>query len=414
MRHLPNYQETRARGAVVPARERHRGMQAFAWLALVAALGLLAAAVVYVPRGVSALFSGVSESRATSATVIEGTVLVQPPATATWQGLATQTDLVEGARLRTDDRSRAFLRTREGSTVILYNDTELAVQRMQFGRFNPILQDSVFRLFRGRVQIGVARHPADTERRIVLLVGEGRLDLGEGTYRVEMEPDGSVHLSVRQGTALVWLGSRVVEAPAGRRFELTAGGTITGPLPLERDLLRDPLLERVSDGSDWSAFIVTEAGTAGRVSTRADAVWFERRTPGGTTDRHGESGIVQNLDRDVRDYVNLRLRTDVRADHQSLSGGGTAGTEYPLMIRLTYLDVEGREQIWTTGFYYQNNDGLSVKLGREIPPGEWITFDNKTLLPEIRPAPVRLRRLEVLGSGWEYSSAVRRVELTGY
>ena len=389
-------------------------MQAFAWVSLFVAVGLLAAAIVYLPRGVAALFSGVSESRPISATVLEGTVLVQPPATATWQGMASRADLAEGTRLLTDDRSRAFLRTREGSTVLLYNDAELAVQRMQYGRFNPALQDSVLRLFQGRVQIGVALHPAAPDRRISLLAGEGRLDLGTGTYRIEMEPDGAVHLSVRQGAALVWLGSRVLEAPAGRRVVLTPAETIIGPLPLERDLVRDPLLERLADASAWSAFVVTEAGAPGTVNSRPDGVWFERQTADGATDRHGESGIVQELDRDVRDYVNLRLRTDVRADHQSLSGGGTAGTEYPLMLRLTYLDADGREQIWATGFYHQNDAGLSVKLGRNIPPGEWITFDHPTLLQEIRPAPVRLRRIEVLGSGWEYRSAVRRVELTGY
>ena len=389
-------------------------MQVFGWVSLLVALALLIVAVMYVPRGVGALFSGVSESRPTTATVIEGTVLVQPPATATWQGMASRTDLAEGARLLTDDRSRAFLRTREGSTVLLYNDTELAVQRMQYGRFNPALQDTVLRLFQGRVQIGVAQHPAAPERRISILAGEGRLDLREGAYRIEMDLDGAIHLSVRQGDALVWLGSRVMQAPAGRRVVLAPDGTITGPLPLERDLLRDPLLERLADGSAWSAFVVTEAGTAGTVNPRSDGVWFERQTPDGNTDRHGESGIVQDLDRDVRDYVNFTLRADVRADHQSLSGGGTAGTEYPLMLRLTYLDADGREQIWTAGFYHQNDAGLSVKLGREIPAGEWITFDHPTLLQEIRPAPVRLRRLEVLGSGWEYQSAVRRVELTGY
>ena len=389
-------------------------MQVFGWVSLLVALALLIVAVMYVPRGVGALFSGVSESRPTTATVLEGTVLVQPPATATWQGMASRADLAEGARLLTDDRSRAFLRTREGSTVLLYNDTELAVQRMQYGRFNPALQDTVLRLFQGRVQIGVAQHPAAPERRISILAGEGRLDLREGAYRIEMDLDGAVHLSVRQGDALVWLGSRVMQAPAGRRVVLAPDGIITGPLPLERDLLRDPLLERLADGSAWSAFVVTEAGTAGTVNPRSDGVWFERQTPDGNTDRHGESGIVQDLDRDVRDYVNFTLRADVRADHQSLSGGGTAGTEYPLMLRLTYLDADGREQIWTAGFYHQNDAGLSVKLGREIPAGEWITFDHPTLLQEIRPAPVRLRRLEVLGSGWEYQSAVRRVELTGY
>ena len=413
MQHLPHSQ-THTRGAAIRAPERHRGMQVLAWLSLLVALGLLIAATVYVPHAIGAMLGGVSESRPTSTAVLEGTVLVQPPATATWQGLATRADLAEGTRLRTDDRSRAFLRTREGSTVLLYNDTELAVQRMRYGRFNPALQDSVLRLFNGRVQIGVAQHPAAPERRITLLAAEGRLDLGEGTYRVEIEADGAVHLSVRQGTALVWLGSRVMEAPAGRRVVLQPDGSILGPLPRERDLLRDPLLEHLTDGTAWTAFVVTEAGTSGTVTPRSDAVWFQRQTSDGSTDRHGESGIVQDLDRDVRDYVNLSLRADVRTDRQTLSGGGTAGTEYPLMLRLTYLDAEGREQIWATGFYHQNDAGLSVKLGRQIPPGEWITFDHPTLLQEIRPAPVRLRRLEVLGSGWEYRSAIRRVELTGY
>jgi hypothetical protein len=413
MQHLPRFQ-TRSREAVVAAPERHRGMQVLAWLSLLVALGLLIAALIYVPRGVGALLGGVSESRPTEATVLEGTVLVQPPATATWQGLASHAALDEGTRLRTDDRSRAFLRTRDGSTILIYNDTELAVQRMQYGRFNPALQDSVLRLFQGRVQIGVALHPAIPDRRISILAGDGRLDLAEGTYRVEMESNGTVHLSVQQGTALVWLGSQAMEAPAGRRVVLSPGATIAGPLPLERDLLDDPLLERLADGSTWSAFVVTEAGIAGTVNPRTDAIWFERQTTDGDTDRHGESGILQDMDRDVRDYVNLRLRIDVRTDLQTLSGGGTAGTEYPLMLRLAYLDAEGREQIWATGFYYQNDAGLSVKLGENIPAGEWITFDHPTLLQEIRPAPVRLRRIEVLGSGWEYRSAVRRVELTGY
>ena len=413
MQHLPDAR-MHTREGVAPARERHRGMQILAWVSLFVAVGLLVAAVVYVPRGIGALLGGISESRPTSATVLEGTVLVQPPATATWQGLATRADLAQGTRLRTDDRSRAFLRTREGSTVLLYSDVELAVQRMQYGRFNPALQDSVFRLFQGRVQIGVALNPAAPERRISVLAGEGRLDLGEGTYRIEMESDGTVHLSVRQGAALVWLGSHVMDAPAGRRVVLTPDGTLTGPLRLERDLLHDPLLQRLADGSAWSAFVVTEAGIAGTVNPQPDEIWFERQTPDRSTDRHGESGIFQEMDRDVRDYVELRLRTDVRADLQTLSGGGTAGTEYPLMLRLTYLDAEGREQIWATGFYHQNDAGLSVKLGREIPAGEWITFDHPTLLQEIRPAPVRLRRIEVLGSGWEYRSGVRRVELTGY
>jgi len=43
-----------------------------------------------------------------------------------------------------------------------------------------------------------------------------------------------------------------------------------------------------------------------------------------------------------------------------------------------------------------------------------MTYDNPNLLQEIQPTPVYLRRIEVLGSGWEYDSAVRRIELVGH
>ena len=405
---------TRRPRVISTTRERHRGIYVLAWTSMFVALGLLIAAIVLVPRGIGALFSGVSESRPTSAEVLEGTVLIQPPATATWQSMDDQTYLAEGTRLRTDDRARAFLRTPDSSTVLLYNNTELGVQRMQFGRFNPSLQDSVLRLFGGRVQIGVALHPMSPKRRISVLAGEGRVSLGEGSYQIDIDSEGMIHVSVKRGNASVWSGNRVLEIPAGLRAILNPTSEIVGPLPTERDLLQDPLLEQDLADSPWSAFVVTEAGAQGTATKTSEGIRFKRMTQDGRTDRHGESGIVQELDRDIRGYSNLRLRADVRVDFQSLSGGGTAGTEYPLMLRLTYIDANRREQIWATGFYYQNDSGLSVMMGREIPPASWITFENPTLLQEIRPTPVHLRRIEVLGSGWEYLSEVRRVELTGY
>lgn len=413
MRFLPT-RVARVPRVISTTRERHRGMHALAWTSLFVALGFLIAAIVLVPRGVGALFSGVSESRSTTAEVLEGTVLIQPPATATWQSLDDWVDLPEGTRLRTDDRARAFLRTPDSSTVLLYNNTELGLQRMQFGRFNPSLQDSVLRLFGGRIQIGVALHPMEPKRRISVLAGEGRVSLGEGSYQIDMDSEGITHVSVKRGTASVWSGNRVLEVPAGLRAILSPTSEIVGPLPMERDLLHDPLLKQGITDSPWSTFAVTEAGTQGTATKTSDGIRFMRTTPDGGTDRHGESGIVQELDRDIRGYSTLRLRVEVRVKLQSLSGGGTAGTEYPLMLRLTYVDTNRREQIWATGFYYQNDTGLSVKMGREIPPDTWITFENPTLLQEIRPTPVHLRRIEVLGSGWEYISDVRRVELTGY
>ena len=406
--------KTLERTRTKPSRANFRSMHMLAWGSLFLAVAVLLSAIVLVPKGVSSILDGVSEGKTTTAELIDGTVLFQPPATANWQSMPAEKNLSEGSRVRTDDRSRVFLRTRDGSTLLLYNETELALQRMQFGRFNKALQDTVIRIFRGRLQIGVAAHPASQSRQITVLSGTGRFDLSEGSYRIEMDPDGSSHLSIRSGYASVWSGNQSVSLPSGFRARIGPKGKIHAPLPLERTLIEDPLRDVAINDSARNPFVVTEAGPAGTIKRSTTGVWFHRTTQTGKTDRHGESGLVHTIDRDVRDYVNLTIGADVRINSQTLSGGGTAGTEYPLMIRITYLDADGQEQIWTTGFYHQNNEGLSVKMGREIPANQWITYTNSSLLQEIRPAPVHLRRIEILGSGWEYISGIRRMELTGH
>ncbi len=391
-----------------------RTMQRLAWTALLAALALFVAGLIFVPQLVTAALGGIVESRPTRADVIEGTVLYQPPAAPNMQRLPSEAEVAEGTRLRTDDRSRVFLSMPDGSTTLLYTHSDLAVQRMQFGRFNPAVQSTELRLFWGRANIGVALHPHEPERTIGVLAADARLDLAPGSFRLELDRSGIGQIAVRSGQATLWLGDQSFVLSAGQRARFGLEVGIQAPLPLEEALVKDGLLTLPIDGTVWQSFVEVEAGVAGSVTREDGHVRFHRRSEDGSIDRHGESGIVQTLDRDVRDFLNLRLSAAVRADYQSLSGGGTAGTEYPLMIRITYLDDQGREQIWGKGFYYQNDAGLSVKLGQHVEQAEWITYEQPDLLRQIRPTPVFLRRIEVLGSGWEYDSAVRQIELSGY
>ena len=397
-----------------PSLEEFRGTHRLAWAALTISLALFVAGVIFIPRGVGALLGGVVESRPVRAEILEGTVLYQPPATAVWQDMPADASLTEGSRIRTDERSRVFLTLPDGSTALLYNETELGVQRMQFGRFNTAVQDTVLRLYGGRLNLGVSRHPETPDRTLELLARDARVDLAEGSFRIDLADDGAADLSVRAGRAILMSGAHSATVGAGQRARVLENAAIQAPLPLDRGLVADPFFATDLDGSVWQSFIDTEAGVAGRVIHSEDELRFVRRTDDGSTQRHGESGVLQTLDRDVRDFVRLGLRVDVRADHQSLSGGGTAGTEYPLIIRLTYLDADGQEQVWGRGFYYQNDEGLSVKLGQKIPAGEWVTYQSDDLLHQLQPTPVSLRRIEVLGSGWEYESAIRGIELTGH
>ena len=397
-----------------PENEKHQGIQTLAWIALVLSLIVFLASVVLAPRGIEAVLSLVQEPRGSQAKVLEGTVLYQPPAGPTWQQLAAMSELSQGTRLRTDDRSRVLVTLPDGSTLLLFNDTELALQTMQFGRFNQQSQDSVIRLFTGKVRIGVSQHPFMPGRQIAILVDDVRLDLGAGSHLVERIGDGTGHLAVRAGQATIWSGDRSIHLSTQTRAEFgTAGGSL-GPLPIERDLVQDPLFASEGNDSPWQVFVDTEAGIQGQVEITDGVLRFVRRSDGATVDRHGESGVTQDLNIDARDFITLQLRLEVRTDHQSLSGGGTAGTEYPLMVRLIYLDNEGSEQIWGRGFYYQNDAGLSVKLGQQVPSGQWISHEVKDLLATLQPPPVQFRRIEVLGSGWEYDSSIRRIEMTGH
>ena len=94
---------------VAPETNPYRSIQLLAWTALLVSLAIFIALVVFMPRGAGALLGLVQEARGSRAEVLEGTVLFQPPAAATWQQLASTTDLPEGTRIRTDDRSRVLI-----------------------------------------------------------------------------------------------------------------------------------------------------------------------------------------------------------------------------------------------------------------------------------------------------------------
>src|SRR5207245_6314163 len=51
---------------------------------------------------------------------------------------------------------------------------------------------------------------------------------------------------------------------------------------------------------------------------------------------HGETGLVQPLDWDVSGCRHLWLSALVRVDYADLSGGGTLGSVYPMMLRAKY------------------------------------------------------------------------------
>lgn len=138
-------------------------------------------------------------------------------------------------------------------------------------------------------------------------------------------------------------------------------------------------------------------------------VHFSRRGSKGT---HCESYIYQEINKDVSDLSTLKLSVRLKLLHQSLSGGGYMGSEYPVLIYIRYRAQEG-EAAKVYGFYYQNESNNRTDNGIVVPPNqwqEWIAPDN---LMALTPRPLQILSLQVSASGWDYESLVSQVSLLG-
>jgi hypothetical protein len=131
---------------------------------------------------------------------------------------------------------------------------------------------------------------------------------------------------------------------------------------------------------------------------------------------HGETGLVQRLNRDVSGFRHLWLTALVRVDYADLSGGGTLGSEYPMMLRMNYEGpVENSQPNWAVGFYYSNRDNRVVpdSLGQLWPQGEWKRYAVDLMDTEASRVPYRLVEFAVEGQGHSYDARIAGLTLVG-
>jgi hypothetical protein len=139
------------------------------------------------------------------------------------------------------------------------------------------------------------------------------------------------------------------------------------------------------------------------------AVLFSRR---GSKNTHCETYIFQEINRDVSDFSVLRLHIRLKLLHQSLSGGGYLGSEYPVLVKINYQVVQG-ENFEVFGFYYQNEAHNRTDNGTEVAQNSWVSFAAPDNLMTIIPQPRKIVSIEVQASGWDYESLVSDISLVG-
>jgi len=404
-----------------------------AWIVVLSSFAIFCVLAVGIPWSIHWYLVNSSVAREARLEVIEGTVQVYRPGQTTADAVTrehTQGNpfpIVEGSRIRTDNRSKAFIRFFDSSTVQIGTSTDAELVQMQTPRFeySPLANRLVLRLNGGRVTFGGA--PALTRpTEFNLWMPQATASLSEGSYEIEVSND-QAQLITYMGSAVVRGQGKAVEVHTAERTVVGVNQEPSAPLPSARLLV---------ENGDFTAPLSTswrvwkdQGGDGGDIDGSAEqvdegdrmAVRFYRTGSmfGIGKGNHAEVGLTQTIDRDLPERVTeLRLKAEIKVTSQSLSGGGEQSSEYPIILRLFYLNEWGDQVEWYRGFYAQNITGNPTRNGIALKsPEVWNQIDFGNLLDPanpnaLNPRPVRLLRLDIYASGWDFESYVSRIRLT--
>jgi hypothetical protein len=356
-----------------------------------------------------------------------GTVIYTPP-NAT-QPIAIKSDpalFAEGGMIETDQTSRAFLTFFDGSTAQVFPGSRMVIDQMRRPRFGWSQLPNVIQInqMQGLVRYGAASaaaHPDNPEGRAIhLAIHTPSFDvtLAEGSYSIEVTGSGS-QVVVREGSAVVYSlqGDHDVLVGQGQRLQATNGQSLPlNPIPAAQDLIVSGDFSSDILAPEWQPYTDPNSDNGGPKGSVLVVTMGDRRalqvlrTGAGSNSR--VTGILQQIDREVSPFLSLVLSADVRLHYQSLSGGGYLSSEYPLIVRLKYRDVDGNEWESVHGFYYQNENQNPTINGERIPQDTWVPFETSNLMQILDPKPFRIISLAIYASGWDYESYISSHKLT--
>lgn len=341
------------------------------------------------------------------------------------------TDVPENSRIETDpnENSRAYIQFFENSNAFIFPNSQIVLQEIRQPQFNLSDQQNslVIEQPRGLVRYAVAlplNLSDDSKARAKqFLVRTPHFDvwLSPGSYRIQVTDQGS-QVSVTDGSAAVRSrdGSRELVVEQGLRVIAEQGKPLADPIPAAQDLLaigkfHDTLDCAPNSITLWKCY-TDQGGDGGDVNGSIGVVTLDNREAvqikrANSGQNSAVTGLRQMIDRDVSDFRTLNLYADVRVDSHNLSGGGYLSSEYPLIIRMRYRDVNGEEAEYVRGFYAQNDTRNPTANGELVPRGIFVPIESSNLLASLPIKPFRILSLEIYASGWDYESYVANVRL---
>jgi len=401
-----------------------------AWMLLLGAFGIFVVLAIAVPVGVVWFmrFATLAQTGVLQPTI--GTVLLYSGGTG--EPIAVtglRENISEGDRLvALDDSTQATLSLNSepdtGDTlgsVQIYSGTDLTLNRLRQPMFARSREPfhSVLTLDSGQARIftsGSDTRAVDVELR----TPHGVALLAPGSYQVSVDPV-ATEITVRSGTAdLRHDDGTGLAVQVGQRATITGEGVNAEVTSPEQNLVTNgnftpPVLDT------WTSYQVAEADTTpGKVQfiEGEDGRQVAQFIRMGEERLHTEVGISQELNKPVNVYDELRIQADVKILFQSLPGGGTLNSEFPIRVEVAYTDVYGKDLTWGHGFYYREaetgEEYPRVVDGTRVSQGQWYTYLSPNLidvLSELGTRPAQINSMRIYASGHNYQSVVSEVYL---
>jgi hypothetical protein len=391
-----------------------------AWTVLSVAFATFCVLAVAIPLGVRWYLFNAMTAETTAVTSVRGTVLAQTRKVSLPIPITdgSTTEVEEATSVTTDGTSQAILTFFNDSTLTLYGETSVRIQETRTPRFSLGHRPDtiIVELERGRVRV------ATTSRSSLLFEihsPQAVVSLGEGSFSIEVNEEGT-QVTARLGQAQLVAGEDMVSLAAGERSMVHPGEAPSPPLPAEQNLIANgdfsaPL------GGVWENYKVEPptgvVTTSVEITEASNRPVLEFRSQG-QDNLHSEIGIIQKVNRSVQDFDSLRIQLDVSLERQSLSGGGTLGSEFPIMIHLAYKDANGNDRDWYHGFYYtpppenwllfDTPDNSSERIPRFL----WYPYESINLFDSLGTAkPAYIKYIHIYASGWIYQASIADLAL---
>jgi hypothetical protein len=305
-------------------------------------------------------------------------------------------------------------------SIQLYSNTNLHVLRIRRPFFKSSSEPYQVRVL---LEAGQAEFftnsGANRPVRVEVETPHGVVQLNEGIYAIWVDAE-HTEVSSSAGSAILWHGEdKQVTVSTGLRAWITAEGLPSEAVVAEQNLLQNGNFTEQPVSDQWPSYAVANNIASGQVrfDRRAgrNVAYFIRQSE---DNYHNEVGIRQEINKAVNIYESLVLELNVNILFQSLSGGGSVNTEFPVRVEINYTDIYGKDLSWGYGFFYRtpeaSNPPVPANIGIQIPQATWYHYQSANLialLDQQGTKPARINSIRIYASGWNYQSMVSEVAL---